>query len=269
MAKHVAPSVTLKSFSCPVCGAHADQTWYEVFAEPVRYENRLPFLPTQELADDLRLEAKSTKDPEEAENFRKLADRFAKASSGVPNLFNLARNKLCGFEADCIQISECYSCGDITIWRHDTILYPPARYEIEPNEDMAEDIKADFEEARKLLNLSPRAAAALLRLCIQKLCKQAGEPGENISQDISSLVKKGLKPQIAKALHVVRVIGNNAVHPGSIDLKDDRDTAAKLFELVNRIAYDMITHPKEVQALYEEKIPESTQAAIAKRDGNA
>jgi hypothetical protein len=41
--------------------------------------------------------------------------------------------------------------------------------------------------------------------------------------------------------------------------------AATLFDLVNRIAYDTITHPKELAAMYE-KLPASKREAIAKRD---
>jgi hypothetical protein len=166
-----------------------------------------------------------------------------------------------------IFVSRCRSCDDITIWKHDSILYPPTRYEIEPNPDLPDDIRADFDEARSILDLSPRSAAALLRLCIQKLCKHRGEPGKNLNEDIGSLVKKGLDPRVQRALDVVRVVGNNAVHPGELDLKDDRQTAAKLFDLVNRIAFDMITHPKEVEALFAEKVPQGVKKQIAKRDG--
>ena len=37
-------------------------------------------------------------------------------------------------------------------------------------------------------------------------------------------------------------------------------------ELVNRIAFDMITHPKEVQALFDEKVSQGVKDQIAKRD---
>ena len=90
-------------------------------------------------------------------------------------------------------------------------------------------------ESRTILDLSPRGAAALLRLCIQKLCKQLGQPGKNINDDIAALVKAGLDPKIQKALDIVRVIGNECVHPGTMDLRDDREIAAKLFVLVNRM----------------------------------
>ena len=129
---------------------------------------------------------------------------------------------------------------------------------------MDDDIRADFEEARTILDLSPRGAAALLRLCIQKLCKQLGKPGKNLN-DIASLVTDGLDAQIQRALDIVRVVGNEAVHPGTMDLKDDRQTAAKLFELVNLIAYDRITRPNTVQALFS-GLPPDKIAAIEKRD---
>jgi hypothetical protein len=131
---------------------------------------------------------------------------------------------------------------------------------------MPDDIRADFDEARSVLDLSPRSAAALLRLCIQKLCILLKLPGNDLNSDIGVLVKQGLDPLVQKALDIVRVVGNNAVHPGELDLKDDHATAAKLFELVNRIAQDLITHPKELQALFEEKVPEGAKRQIAKRD---
>lgn len=77
---------------------------------------------------------------------------------------------------------------------------------------------------------------------------------------------KGLPVAIQQALDLVRVIGNHAVHPGSINLNDDRDTAAKLFELVNLIAENQITQPMAIAKLFDEKVPDGAKAAIAKRD---
>ena len=95
-----------------------------------------------------------------------------------------------------------------------------------------------------------------------------GEKGKNIDDDIASLVGKGLNPLVQQSLDVVRVIGNEAVHPGVMNLKDDRETAATLFGLVNAIAEQLITNPKTVQALYE-KLPESKRVAIAARNYKA
>jgi len=138
-----------------------------------------------------------------------------------------------------------------------------------PNMDLRDDIKEDYNEASSILSKSPRGAAALLRLCIQKLCQQLELPGKDLDEDIGNLVGKGLPVTIKKALDIVRVIGNNAVHPGLLDMKDDIETASKLFGLVNHIAYSMITQPKEIEALYRTKVPEAQKEHIEERDSLA
>jgi hypothetical protein len=163
-------------------------------------------------------------------------------------------------------LSQCFSCDQISVWRADTLLYPTAKIAVEPNPDMDADIRDDFIEAALIIDRSPRGAAALLRLAIQKLLKQIGESGESINADIGALVAKGLDVRVQKALDLVRVIGNDSVHPGTIDRKDDRATAVRLFDLVNRIAYDCISHPKELSALYDEYLTDGQKDAIAKRD---
>jgi hypothetical protein len=165
-----------------------------------------------------------------------------------------------------VHLSQCFNCKEISVWVYDKLLFPPELHGEEPNEDLPPDIIADYQEARSIVNLSPRGAAALLRLAIQKLCGHLDESGKNINADIASLVRKGLSPVIQKSLDVVRVVGNEAVHPGTLDLKDDRDTASKLFRLVNLIAEQMISQPKHVHAMYEE-LPESKKKEIEKRDG--
>lgn len=73
-------------------------------------------------------------------------------------------------------------------------------------------------------------------MVIQKLCIQLGEDGKDINKNIGSPAKKVLPPAVQKALDIVRVIGNESVHPGQIDLNDDPNITSKLVELVNIIA---------------------------------
>jgi hypothetical protein len=134
-----------------------------------------------------------------------------------------------------------------------------------PNLDLSDEIKSDYEEARSILSRSPRGAAALLRLAIQKLCKELGERGENINDDIKSLVRKGLPVQVQQALDAVRVIGNEAVHPGQIAISDNPAIAATLFRLVNFIAEKMISEPKAIEELYG-SLPPERLAVIQRRD---
>lgn len=94
-----------------------------------------------------------------------------------------------------------------------------------------------------------------------------GEKGENLNDDIGSLVKKGLRPEIQMALDSVRVIGNEAVHPGVLDLNDDPDTALAMFDLLNLIVDHAITAKKKAKTVYYSSVPQSKRDAISRRDG--
>lgn len=159
----------------------------------------------------------------------------------------------------------CMHCRKFSIWYESIMLYPSFEGIQPPNQDLSEEIQSDYQEAASILQKSPRGAAALLRLTIQKLCKDLGEKGKNINDDIKSLVAKGLPSAVQKSLDVVRVIGNDSVHPGQIDLKDDIETAKALFKLVNLIAEKMITEPREVEEIYN-SLPETKRQEIEKRD---
>jgi len=167
--------------------------------------------------------------------------------------------------------AQCTHCNKSTIWLQldDNIglmLFPANEGNAPiPQPDMPVEVQMDYNEARSICGKSPRGAAALLRLAIQKLCKELGEPGDNINADIGSLVKKGLPVQIQQALDIVRITGNNAVHPGEMQLNEDNETVNLLFELVNLIVENQISQPNKVQSLYE-KLPQGALHGIQKRD---
>lgn len=225
----------------------------------------MPFFPDEQLIDTI--EKDRPRDPKIAAlNAQHLEFMRRIMAGGV--LLSGGANASCGYRVYNLHLSECFSCEKVTVWLKQGILWPQTdKYEVAASEDMPDDVRADFDEARLVLAVSPRSAAALLRLCLQKLCVHLNLPGKNINDDIATLVKRGLDVRIQQALDVVRVVGNNAVHPGQMDLKDDRATAEKLFTLVNKIVHDLITHPKELEAIYK-GLPPAALAAIAKRDSN-
>lgn len=162
--------------------------------------------------------------------------------------------------------AKCSHCNNFSIWLTDKMVYPLSGTVEMANSDLPEDIKNDYNEAKDIVNISPRGAAALLRLAVQKLCIHLGEKGTNINDDIKSLVKKGLPQTMQQALDSVRVVGNNAVHPGKIDLNDNIEIAYALFGFVNIICEMLISQPKKVKEYYEKHIPENIRNGIEKRD---
>ncbi len=164
-----------------------------------------------------------------------------------------------------LAITRCFNCDKDAVWLRGRLVDPELGGVALPNPDLSDEIKDDYLEAAAIVQRSPRGAAALLRLCVQKLCKQLGKPGKNINDDIAALVKEGLPVQIRQALDVLRVVGNNAAHPGELDLKDDVATAMTLFGLINLIADNRISEPKRIAAVYN-TLPEGARKAIEDRD---
>lgn len=176
-----------------------------------------------------------------------------------------------GYQNNGLHIATCTHCQGRAVWFVDDgnsyMLWPFGIANASlPHSDMPEDVKADYLEARNICQLSPRGAAALLRLAIQKLCKHLGGSGDNINDDIAVLVKSGLPVQIQQALDVVRVTGNNAVHPGELLVGDNPEIVSALFGLINLIIENRIAEPKRISALYS-ALPEGSRKAIEKRDG--
>lgn len=164
----------------------------------------------------------------------------------------------------------CRNCTNTSIWSatEERCIDPVIGGGPRPHVEMPDDVKVDYNEARSIIGLSPRGACALLRLGVQKLCVDLGEPGENLNTDIASLVRKGLPEEVQEAMDSLRVIGNNAVHPGELDLKDDAETASALFNLLNFIVDEMIAQPKRRRGIFE-KLPVKAREAIQRRDGKS
>ena len=159
----------------------------------------------------------------------------------------------------------CDHCHKSSYWYHERMVIPSHSTAPVAHEDFPDGPKADYDEAREIAGLSPKAAAALLRLCLQKLMVELGEKGKNINDDIQSLVKKGVPEFVQQALDFCRVVGNNAVHPGEIVIDDTPEIALALFEMLNVIVEHRIAMPKRIREQYNE-LPEAARRAIEKRD---
>ena len=164
---------------------------------------------------------------------------------------------------------DCDGCGARILFADEQIIFPKPLPDVpEPNADLNADIKKDYWEAAKILEDSVRGACALLRLCLMRLMLQLELSGD-LNVDIQKLVERGLDAQVQEACDVVRIVGNGAVHPGKLDLRDDVETATKLFDLINFISEQMISQPKKRSAFFQATVPESAKQAIKRRDAKS
>lgn len=256
------PSVTESAFYCPHCGAFTTQYWMTVYVEQNK-DNEQPFIPNLHAIDSIKQDNKF--DDKLKESYIDLIERI---NSGKP-FENDKTSSIYGIaELYNLNVSQCFHCKEYTVWVHNKIVYPSFEYQIEPNKDLSDKIKGLFNEARNIVDNSPRGATALLRLCVQYLLIDLGQSGKNIDNDIAELVKTGLDPVLVEALDVVRVMGNEAVHPGTIDLNDDDEIAFRLFEIINIIADQMISNPRKIKELHS-RLPKNKLEGIFARNKKA
>lgn len=167
----------------------------------------------------------------------------------------------------CVEAS-CFNCKQITLWvKDDThssrqMVYPTMKIGPLPNPDIPKDIQDDYNEARNIASASPRSACMLLRLCIEKICKEV--EGADLNQKIKKLGDKGFDKDIIISMDTIRVIGGQAVHSLQMNLQDDVSTAKLLFEIVNDISDYMYSRKKRIRKVYK-SLPQSKKSAVKER----
>ncbi|HXH15364.1 MAG TPA: DUF4145 domain-containing protein [Sphingomonas sp.] len=163
------------------------------------------------------------------------------------------------------ELTECGHCSKEMLWWQNRAVAPEVSTAPFPHVDMPASSRLIYDEARNVFGYSPRAAAALLRLCIEKIVSELTPDKMTLDQRIGHLVSDGLSRNVQKALDVVRVVGNNAVHPGQIAIDDNSEIAAALFQLINFVIERLITEPAKIGDLFD-SLPEGARKAMERRD---
>ena len=167
-------------------------------------------------------------------------------------------------------LAQCFNCKEPSFWVDEKMIYPSVPTSPPPHEDMPENVKKTYEEARQVQPASVRAAAALLRVSLEQLTIHLGETKGSLYKRIENLKEKGLPSRVIKSLDIVRIYGNEGgAHVGVIDLesKDNEDTVNKLYKIINIIVHHTIASDKIIDNLYE-GIPDNKKAGIENRDSN-
>jgi hypothetical protein len=257
--KEVSPQLGLDSYSCPHCGALAHQFWFHLYPDYFKRDEKAVVISLAEVVEETN---KRGRDEKAQKRWNELDDRFAK---------NEITYEVMAFNSDShwrmmnMVLSRCHACDGFAVWIKDKLAWPAHTLKIEPHPDIPANVKDDFIESAEIVEKSPRGSAALSRLIIQKLMIDLGESGEDINADIASLVQKGLEVEIQQALDVVRVVGNHAVHPGKIDLKDDVGIALALLQLINLVVERRIATQKRIGEMFK-NLPPGALRQIEKRD---
>ena len=77
------------------------------------------------------------------------------------------------------------------------------------------EFSQDYKEACLVLNLSPKASAALSRRCLQHILREkSGVKKSNLNEEIEEVLSTGdLPTSISSSIDAIRQVGNFAVHP--------------------------------------------------------
>ena len=167
-----------------------------------------------------------------------------------------------------LEVAFCSHCKEFSFWVNKKLVYPPKITAPFAHKDMSKSVLEYYNEAREISALSPRAAAALLRIAAKKLCEVLGESESNLNRAIGNLSKKGLPQTVIKSLDTVRIVGNEGgAHEGQIDLtgKDNEEIVDRLFWLINFIVEKTIAEPSEIENTFS-SLPENKRQAAEKRD---
>lgn len=171
--------------------------------------------------------------------------------------------------------SRCSNCKKDSYWINydptniDDVGWRMVRPEVSdgprPHPMMPVDVRRDYEEAQSIVSRSPRGAGALARLAAQKLVNELDTGSGDLNTKIGRMVKAGLPEIVQQSLDALRVVGNNAVHPGVMVLDDEPDTVNAVLECMNIVIEDRIARPKGVSRLFD-RLPAGVRAAIQERD---
>mgnify|MGYP003361758233 CR=1 FL=1 len=161
--------------------------------------------------------------------------------------------------------SQCDNCDELCLWRNGEIAYPSVATILPPN-DLPEECLADFQEAVVVRNGSPRAGAALLRACLEKLLmKITGK--DNPSEAIRLIAQAGADPTVIKSMEILRITGNKALHGYAIAADGDNAASfSSLVELISLIIEERITRPKRVEQLYN-NLPKEEREKADRKNG--
>lgn len=237
MKKRVEPEVMKAAYVCPYCEVHAQQLWQAVVVGTGEY-SRHP-----------------------KEDVHKLG---AEEGLGLKE----GTHRIIGPQRTGMWVGLCtnWDCRKETLWVGGEMVVPRRKTGPVAHEDMPEEVRKLYEEAREIAEASPGAAAAVLRKAAEKLCNDL--VGEEIY--FHDAVKKlyedrRIHTRTKETLDKVRKVGNKGAHPSeAIDFNERRDVPPWLMMMINMIVEETITVPQHQEEVWN-SLPEEVKAGKRKK----
>jgi hypothetical protein len=115
--------------------------------------------------------------------------------------------------------------------------------------EVPEAVFQDYDEACKIVQISPRASATLARRCIQNMIRiRFGINGTSLENEIKALqrIKEPVRQEIIDALHHARNLGNIGAHPSKevkivIDISEEE--AGQIISAIEVVLDDWFLEP--------------------------
>ena len=119
-------------------------------------------------------------------------------------------------------VVKCKTCHDISLfldWEYSenpgllseaSLLFPLLK---QFSENIPEEIRKTYNEARKIINISPDAFSVLIRKSLEYLCHDQGVTGKNLKNMLNKLAEKGTIPKtLSQMTDAIRLVGNIGAH---------------------------------------------------------
>lgn len=146
-------------------------------------------------------------------------------------------------------------------------IHPQATFECYP-EYVPLSIRNDYEEACKILHLSPKASATLARRCLQGMIRDFhGIVDKTLNNEIAKL--QGIVPAAQwRAIDAVRKIGNIGAHMEkdvNLIVDIDPEEAEKLIMLIEHLIESWYIQRHEADELYADLVAISDEKADVRK----
>lgn len=177
----------------------------------------------------------------------------------------------------CLHTATCGVCKSNSVWLEQpelfgitgdpddkrAMIWPSGWDGVPAADDMPEAVEGIYDEARAVVQASPRAAAALLRLALERLLNGLYPDASNLNDAIRLAAENGLPRRVVDSMDVLRFNGNAAIH--ELVREDTPETASSLFKVLNIVVRQLITEPREIDELHS-ALPDGVRDQITRRD---